>query len=287
MTFVAILLFLGIAWYFLFKKGRRRNMSLPETWHKILENKVVYYRNLTDADQKKFGQDVMKFLAGVKITGVKTDVDIVDKLLISSSAVIPVFGFPDWEYSFIDEVLLYPSSFDRNFNIGSKDKFIQGMVGNGAMEGKMILSKRALHAGFMNDRDKKNVGIHEFIHLIDKEDGVIDGIPTVFNNKSFALPWLDLIDRKIESIKSSGVGINPYGATNKQEFLAVAGEYFFERPHLLNAHHPQLYEMLSQAFNQDPSNLIRPKKERKIAIGRNDLCPCGSGLKFKKCCLNK
>lgn len=22
-------------------------------------------------------------------------------------------------------------------------------------------------------------------------------------------------------------------------------------------------------------------------IGRNDKCPCGSGLKYKKCCLNK
>ncbi|MBN8247774.1 MAG: SEC-C domain-containing protein [Verrucomicrobia bacterium] len=22
-------------------------------------------------------------------------------------------------------------------------------------------------------------------------------------------------------------------------------------------------------------------------IGRNDPCPCGSGLKFKKCCLNR
>jgi uncharacterized protein YecA (UPF0149 family) len=26
---------------------------------------------------------------------------------------------------------------------------------------------------------------------------------------------------------------------------------------------------------------------KRIKIGRNDLCPCGSGLKFKKCCINK
>ena len=24
-----------------------------------------------------------------------------------------------------------------------------------------------------------------------------------------------------------------------------------------------------------------------MKIGRNQLCPCGSGLKYKKCCLNK
>ncbi|MED4986482.1 SEC-C metal-binding domain-containing protein, partial [Geobacillus stearothermophilus] len=24
-----------------------------------------------------------------------------------------------------------------------------------------------------------------------------------------------------------------------------------------------------------------------MAIGRNDPCPCGSGKKYKKCCMNK
>ena len=32
------------------------------------------------------------------------------------------------------------------------------------------------------------------------------------------------------------------------------------------------------------SNIIR-KTEPKV--GRNEPCPCGSGLKYKKCCLNK
>lgn len=30
------------------------------------------------------------------------------------------------------------------------------------------------------------------------------------------------------------------------------------------------------------ANDTKPEK-----IGRNDKCPCGSGLKYKKCCLNK
>ena len=28
-------------------------------------------------------------------------------------------------------------------------------------------------------------------------------------------------------------------------------------------------------------------KTRNVKVGRNDLCPCGSGLKYKKCCLVK
>jgi len=28
-----------------------------------------------------------------------------------------------------------------------------------------------------------------------------------------------------------------------------------------------------------------PRQKMKMKVGRNDPCPCGSGLKFKKCCL--
>ncbi len=32
---------------------------------------------------------------------------------------------------------------------------------------------------------------------------------------------------------------------------------------------------------------IKPDKKVKIEVGRNDPCPCGSGKKYKRCCLNK
>lgn len=33
-----------------------------------------------------------------------------------------------------------------------------------------------------------------------------------------------------------------------------------------------------------PEPAMRPRVEK---IGRNDPCPCGSGLKYKKCCLDR
>ena len=30
-----------------------------------------------------------------------------------------------------------------------------------------------------------------------------------------------------------------------------------------------------------------PKQETRMRVSRNDKCPCGSGKKFKKCCLRK
>lgn len=44
-----------------------------------------------------------------------------------------------------------------------------------------------------------------------------------------------------------------------------------------------------RVITQDNYIFQEPKENRRIKlskdkISRNDLCPCGSGLKFKKCC---
>ncbi len=76
-------------------------------------------------------------------------------------------------------------------------------------------------------------------------------------------------------------GINPYGSYNRVEFFAVISEYFFERPELLAAKHPELYKHLRRMFKQDMRDFFRKKTFR--TIRRNDPCPCGSGKKFKQC----
>jgi Mlc titration factor MtfA (ptsG expression regulator) len=156
------------------------------------------------------------------------------------------------------------------------------MVGSGYMEGKMVLSKPALKKGFENESDKKNTAIHEFVHLVDKMDGSIDGLPALLLEKQYVIPWLDLINKKMDEIFEDQSDINPYGGTNRQEFFAVASEYFFERPKLLAQKHPKLYDALEQIFNQ--KTRLRNFEKKNATIGRNSPCPCGSGMKFKKCC---
>jgi MtfA peptidase len=266
------------------RKKKETPAHFPEAWRIILNEKVLFYHNLSAADKERFEKDILRFLGNVSVTGVNTSIDITDKLLVASSAAIPVFGFPEWNYTFLDEVLLYPGSFDSNYNINSQEEVITGMVGSGAMEGKMILSKPSLHRGFENTTDRQNVGVHEFIHLLDKEDGEIDGIPATLHGKEFSLPWLELIRKKTQEIMKGNSDINEYAATHQREFLTVAGEYFFERPDMLKQNHPELYDLLAVAFRQDAAATIKITQRVKSEIGRNDPCPCGSGLKFKKCC---
>ncbi|MCT4602272.1 MAG: zinc-dependent peptidase [Marinifilum sp.] len=283
-----IFLALGILAYFLIKKIWSKKVwnspekDFPTNWRNILIQKVSFYNSLNAEEKKRFEYKVHEFLLNCRITGIHTEVDETDKVLVAASAIVPVFEFPDWKYTNLFEVLLYPNSFNDRFETKGEDARILGMVGSGYMEGKMILSKPALLHGFSNESDKKNTAIHEFVHLIDKLDGNVDGIPSALMQKQYTIPWLDLISHKIEEIYENKSDINPYGATNKAEFFAVISEYFFERPKLLAKAHPELYKLLEEIFNQNMSQrkLLRARQ----TIGRNSPCPCNSGLKFKKCC---
>jgi Mlc titration factor MtfA (ptsG expression regulator) len=267
------------------KKWKNPELAFPEKWRLILQEKIYFYNSLSKEDKIVFEYEIQEFLLNHKITGVEVNVTLTDRILVAASAVIPIFGFPEWKYLNLQEVILYPSMFNENFDFTAADRNILGQVGSGYMEGKMILSKQSLQNGFRNETDKKNTAIHEFVHLIDKSDGAIDGVPELLLAKQYTLPWIDLIKQKIDEIYKGKSDINPYGATNKSEFFAVISEYFFERPELLKKKHPELYKLLEQIFKTDGISRFKIKK-RKVT-GRNSPCPCGSGKKFKHCCGKK
>ena len=176
-----------------------------------------------------------------------------DELLIASSAVIPIFGFDDWEYKNLSTVLLYPDTFNKDFQFEEgSDRNVMGMVGTGFMNGQMILSRSALRHGFSKSAGKENTAIHEFVHLLDKSDGDTDGIPENLLSHEYTLPWVKMMREEIERIEDNKSDINPYAMTNQAEFFAVVSEYFFERPDLLKDKHPDLYKILSRAFAQNP-----------------------------------
>ncbi len=267
MPLIKVLFFLFIVGLVLYLIIRYKNRWLkpkeefPDEWRELLIEHVSYYPPLNDLEKQLFEYKVQEFLLNCKITGVETKAETLDKILIAASAVIPIFAFPEFKYKNLNEVLLYPGSFNENFDTTGKGRNILGMVGTGYMKDKMILSKLALRHGFQNERDKKNTAIHEFIHLIDGMDGEIDGIPKVLLEKQYTIPWVDMIERKIEDIVKRKSDIHPYAKTSRVEFFAVIGEYFFERPYLLKKKHPELYIILEEIFEQDlaAEKIIRNK----------------------------
>jgi MtfA peptidase len=236
---------------FLQKKKTGITDPVPVQLVKILEEQVPFYQQLNKNKQTEFEERAAHFLTLVKITGVKTIVEDVDRILIAASAIIPIFNFPGWEYQNLHEVLLYPDSFDHEFEQQGKGRNILGMVGSGALNHVMILSQFELRQAFTNKTGKDNTAIHEFVHLVDKTDGEIDGIPESLLDKKYIMPWLQLMQQKIKEIIDDRSDIDPYGATNEAEFFAVVSEYFFERPAMLKEKHPELYELLVKIFGPE------------------------------------
>ncbi|MBI1185016.1 peptidase [bacterium] len=248
---LVLLLLLAVLW--LWNRPKKKQLPkvlppFPQEWRKIIEAKVHFYHHLSPEQKNTFERDVQRFLQRIRITGVETDIDITDKLLVASGAVIPILSFPNWEYQNLTEVLIYPDLFSKDFDTQGDGRYVSGMVGTGVMEGKMILSKKSLHLGFDNNTDKKNVAIHEFIHLIDKADGLIDGVPSLLVNREFALPWMELMRQTIKQMGNGKSDINPYGATSIEEFFPVVSEYFFERPKLFKKKHPELFKQMDAIF---------------------------------------
>lgn len=252
-VFILIIFILAIFYtvYFLQKKKITITEPVPPQLKNILEEQVPFYQQLNKNKQTEFEERAAHFLTQVKITGIKTVVEDVDRVLIAASAIIPIFNFPGWEYQNIHEVLLYPDSFNHEYEQEGGGRNILGMVGSGAMNHVMILSQFELRQSFTNETGKSNTAIHEFVHLIDKTDGEIDGLPEALLDKKYIMPWLQLMQQKIKEIYEEKSDINPYGATNEAEFFAVVSEYFFERPDLLKEKHPELYSLLLKIFSPE------------------------------------
>jgi Mlc titration factor MtfA (ptsG expression regulator) len=246
---IPILLIAGIVYFFI--RNRRKLTPVDESARKaILSEHVEYYQHLNDTDKIRFEKLVDEFLNYVHIEGVGTEITETDKIFVAAGAVIPIFGFPDWKYRNLTNVILYPDTFDHEFQFEGGERNILGMVGSGYMNGQMILSRAALQRGFSASSGKENTAIHEFVHLLDMSDGVTDGIPENLMKHEYTIPWLKMIHQEMQHIETGHSDINPYALTNQAEFLAVASEYFFQKPEELKHHHPEMYEQLSRIFSQ-------------------------------------
>ena len=82
-------------------------------WSDYLLAHVDFYRHLSAEQRREFERRCLLFLATTAVEGgVDVDVTDADRLLVAASAVIPVWGFPDWHYFNVRAVFLLPAAFN-------------------------------------------------------------------------------------------------------------------------------------------------------------------------------
>ena len=249
--YIIVLLLVILVVFLAYRPRRKKQFSLPENYRQLLEQYVHFYAQLSEQRKKHFEERLVKFLASVKISGANAEAEDLDRVLIGAAAIIPVFNIWDWEYVHLKEVLVYPGNFNTEFDQHGTDRPVLGMVGTGALQNVLIISKWELREGFINRQTKRNTAIHEFVHLVDKMDGTIDGVPEILLERTYVPQWQQLLQQTIENILLGKSDIDPYAATAPSECFAVIAEYFFEQPEQFRMNHPQLHHLMERIFYFD------------------------------------
>ncbi len=253
----AYLLFLFILWlipdtyynkFYEIKNTDATKQTFKPDWKKILTEKVLFYKKLNPLQKVQFEQRLIEFINTYKIKGVDTSINDLDRLLIAASGIIPVFAFPTWYYKDLKTIYLYDNSFQINHPMLPNGTMLNGLVGYGVMKNKMYLSRKALYESFKRDYDGQHTGMHEFLHLLDMEDGQADGVPDILIPKAYIKPWKELIQKEIERVCNDDSILSDYACENAAEFFAEAGVSFFENPDELQTNHPELYRILELIF---------------------------------------
>lgn len=213
-----------------------------------LKEHIPFYAKLGKKDKIVFEDRIGIFLSEIQISEIGSEVPEKETCFyVAASAIIAYWGLPYWNYGDLAEVLVYPQNYSEEMEFAKSGQFQGQIFHGGLMNNTMILSMRALVHGFSNSTDKKNVGVHEFAHLLDKSDGEMDGIPVDMHEDTQRI-WAKVMQREIAKIRNGKSDLNPYGGTSNIEFFAVATEYYKERPELLKKKNPEIYHVLNDYF---------------------------------------
>lgn len=248
----------------LFKRLRRNRLMeqpVPAGWARHLES-CGFFARLPMADRHELMRKMQVFLAEKHFEGCRGfEITEAVKVIIAANACLLLLHRDTDFYDSLVTILVYPSKFivehlsvdERGFEWSDYGE----NVGESWDQGNVIVAWDVAKHGATDPRDGLNVLLHEFAHQIDAEDFRTEGAP-VMETKEQRKEWARVMqaeyERLLDDIEHEREHlIDEYGATNPAEFFAVCTETFFEKPHQLHKHHPELFAQFKTFFKQDPA----------------------------------
>jgi Mlc titration factor MtfA (ptsG expression regulator) len=235
---------------------------LPE-WRALLEEKLGHWRHL-DADERAQLERLALTLVAEKAWEAANGFELTDEMmvLISAQAALLILGLPDDSYRGVHAIVVHPTTLvmtgPHSQVAGLVSDEPMAILGQAVDGGPVIIVwdtalDEARHPG-----QGHNVVFHEFAHKLDMLDGTVDGTPPLADADQFQR-WVDVCTEAYEQVVEGrgGHSLRAYAGVNPGEFFAVATEAFFDAPTGLLHEHPDLYEVLSAFYRQDPAARLR------------------------------
>jgi len=230
----------------------------------------------------RWAQLVAEFLRAKHIEGCRgLVVTPAMKVVVAAQACLLNVGRKADLFGRMNTVLLYPQAYvTRHTEVhegGIEEEREDVNLGESWERGNVVLSWEDVELDAQNPDDGFNVTMHEFAHQLDGDNGAMDGAPLL--PKAMRARWAEVMRAEYDALckfadslppddegpeldeafgerRTRDEGdwvIDPYGAEDPAEFFAVATEAFFEDAQALKQRHPNVYELLSQYFQQDPA----------------------------------
>jgi len=226
----------------------------PEEWASDVR-RLSFDDTLTDGERRRLVQLARMFESVVRFDGrhgVVVDAHMRRLIALHACRLVLALGYEP--YRFVHRVTVAEATFVLEGRHGTVR--VRGAAESG---GHIAFSWREVETGTQWDDDGRNVVYHEFAHVLDGYDGVVDGRPAMRTDAD-RLVWAEAVDsayRRRRRGKRRRQLIDKYAATSPVEFFAEATEVFFEKPIEMQDRDPALYGALQGYFRQDPAAVLR------------------------------
>jgi len=178
-------------------------------------------------------------------------------LLIAAEASLLVLGLSFEHYRDVSAIIVHPSTVTLT---GARGAPVAGLMtdapmpilGQAMQRGPIIIAWDSAANDARHPERGHNVVFHEFAHKLDMLDEVTDGVPPMPRDELDH--FVEVCTREYEVLQGGDDPVlSSYAGVNPAEFFAVATEAFFDVPGALQAHKPDLYDVLSGFYRQDPA----------------------------------
>jgi len=214
-------------------------LPLSNSRRTILEERFYYYNRLSTKDQRAFRRRVHHFLVNKKFTS-EYSIEVTEemKVMIAATATLIMFHLEAF----------YLSHFDAIHISNNERESLKHMHKAKEVE----IPWEDFRAGFDSFHDGYNPGLKILAMAFTLEHQLNNLSSKMFRfNRYYDL--LQLYKAEAEKYIASGKSkYKDYKEVDRNEYFAVAVEYFFERPEHFYANQPAMYNALSKVLRQDP-----------------------------------
>jgi len=231
-------------------------------WHSVRRS-LPLLATLAEPDAARVRALAEAFLRTKSLEGADgLELDEAARVVVAAQACVPILELGMEAYTGWRSVIVYPSGFvSRGTSVdetGVEHEWEEPRSGESWSHGPVVLSWEDVAAS--GHLEGYNVVIHEMAHKLDMLNGDANGFPPLHAGMDGAR-WYRVFSAAFEDLcarveAGEETDIDDYATEGPDEFFAVASEYFFEAPEVLDECYPKVYAELRAFYRQDPLERI-------------------------------